>query len=146
GSAGPPILAAIERFELVDVAVVVTRYFGGTKLGIGGLARAYGEAAEAALEAAPKRRGIKAARIRTAYPFTATAGVTRALARLNARSVEHDVNAAGTEAVVTAVLPEAALPSVESFLQEQTSGRVGFVRLEDSVLWAPVDPGGATGG
>lgn len=45
GSAGRPILQAIEGAELTDVVVAVTRYFGGTKLGVGGLVRAYGEAA-----------------------------------------------------------------------------------------------------
>ncbi|MAG58259.1 MAG: hypothetical protein CMJ83_18385 [Planctomycetes bacterium] len=54
-SAGPPILEAIRRAEVFDVAVIVTRYFGGTKLGKGGLIRAYDEAARHALEAAPPR-------------------------------------------------------------------------------------------
>ena len=50
GSAGRPILAQLTGRNLVDVAVVVTRYFGGTKLGVGGLVRAYGGAAAAALD------------------------------------------------------------------------------------------------
>jgi uncharacterized YigZ family protein len=45
GSAGKPILAAIDSCTLTNVVVVVTRYFWGTKLGTGGLARAYGQAA-----------------------------------------------------------------------------------------------------
>ncbi|UCC81099.1 MAG: YigZ family protein [Candidatus Zixiibacteriota bacterium] len=45
GTAGRPILKAIETRELSDICVVVTRYFGGTKLGTGGLARAYGQLA-----------------------------------------------------------------------------------------------------
>lgn len=49
GSAGKPILFAITKFELSDIIVVVTRYFGGTKLGVGGLARAYSSTAELAL-------------------------------------------------------------------------------------------------
>lgn len=49
GTAGRPILAAIERKGVSDVLVVVTRYFGGTKLGVGNLIRAYGGAAERAL-------------------------------------------------------------------------------------------------
>ena len=49
GSAGKPILAAIDGRQLQHVAVVVTRYFGGVKLGTGGLVRAYGSAAAAAL-------------------------------------------------------------------------------------------------
>lgn len=52
GSAGRPILAQLTGRDLVDVCVVVTRYFGGTKLGVGGLVRAYGGAAAAALDLA----------------------------------------------------------------------------------------------
>jgi len=52
GSAGQPILGAIDRLELKDVVVVVTRYFGGVKLGIRGLIDAYGETALEALKAA----------------------------------------------------------------------------------------------
>ena len=53
GTAGLPILGAIHSADLFDVLVVVTRYYGGTKLGTGGLARAYGDAARQAVAAAP---------------------------------------------------------------------------------------------
>jgi len=49
-SAGPPILSAIEGRDLVDVICIVVRYFGGIKLGIGGLIRAYGSTAGKALD------------------------------------------------------------------------------------------------
>ncbi len=52
GTAGEPILAAVRRLHLVDVVVVVVRYFGGVKLGTGGLQRAYGGAADLALAGA----------------------------------------------------------------------------------------------
>ncbi|MEN8152373.1 MAG: YigZ family protein [Planctomycetota bacterium] len=52
GSAGKPILAQIDRLDLTRTAVVVSRIFGGTKLGVGGLVRAYGGAAAEALERA----------------------------------------------------------------------------------------------
>lgn len=52
GTAGKPIAAAIESAGIGDVAVAVVRYFGGTKLGTGGLARAYREAAGQAIAAA----------------------------------------------------------------------------------------------
>lgn len=52
GSAGRPILAAIDGRGLQQVAVIVVRWFGGTKLGVGGLVRAYGEAAAEALDEA----------------------------------------------------------------------------------------------
>ncbi|MBN2410555.1 YigZ family protein [candidate division KSB1 bacterium] len=52
GTAGKPILQAIESRQLTDIVVVVTRYFGGTKLGTGGLVRAYGGAVMLALDQA----------------------------------------------------------------------------------------------
>jgi len=51
-SAGTPILRALQSHELLDVACVVARYFGGTKLGIPGLIRAYGGSAKNACELA----------------------------------------------------------------------------------------------
>ncbi len=49
GSAGKPILYVIDKFKYSDIIVVVTRYFGGTKLGLGGLVRAYSDSTESAL-------------------------------------------------------------------------------------------------
>ena len=49
GSSGPPILQAIIGADLSNTVLVVTRYFGGTKLGIGGLIRAYGDTARMAI-------------------------------------------------------------------------------------------------
>ena len=51
GTAGRPMLAVLQGSGVGDVAVVVTRYFGGTKLGTGGLVRAYGDAVREALAA-----------------------------------------------------------------------------------------------
>ena len=53
GTAGIPMLQVLKARDLVDVAVVVTRYFGGIKLGAGGLVRAYSGAVAAAVDAAP---------------------------------------------------------------------------------------------
>jgi uncharacterized YigZ family protein len=58
GTAGAPMLAVLRGAELTDVVAVVTRYFGGTLLGAGGLVRAYGDAVSAALaelQRAPRR-------------------------------------------------------------------------------------------
>lgn len=52
GTAGMPTLEAVQHAQLEDVAVVVTRYFGGTLLGTGGLVRAYTATTRAAIEAA----------------------------------------------------------------------------------------------
>jgi len=50
GTGGKPILFSLSKFDVNDLIVVVTRYFGGTKLGVGPLARAYGDSACAVLE------------------------------------------------------------------------------------------------
>lgn len=55
GTAGKPILYTFTKFDLSDIIVVVTRYFGGTKLGVGGLVRAYSDASEAVLELCQKK-------------------------------------------------------------------------------------------
>jgi uncharacterized YigZ family protein len=55
GTAGAPILDVLVGSKRYDLVVAVTRYFGGVKLGTGGLARAYAEAAKEALAAAPVR-------------------------------------------------------------------------------------------
>ena len=52
GTAGVPILEMLKKEAITDVCIVVTRYFGGVKLGTGGLVRAYTQSAKAALEAA----------------------------------------------------------------------------------------------
>jgi len=78
GTAGKPILSAIESQELSDTAVVVVRYYGGVKLGTGGLARAYRDAARAVLSAAAVVERILYDRLEIRTSF-ATAGVVHRL-------------------------------------------------------------------
>ncbi len=56
GTAGRPALAVLRGSGLGDVAVVVTRYFGGTKLGTGGLVRAYSDAVRLVVDNVPRRK------------------------------------------------------------------------------------------
>jgi uncharacterized YigZ family protein len=58
GTAGRPALAVLQGSGLGDVVVVVTRYFGGTKLGTGGLVRAYTDAVKSVLEVLPRAEKI----------------------------------------------------------------------------------------
>lgn len=60
GSSGRPLLTVVQGSGLGNIAVVVTRYFGGTKLGVGGLVRAYGDAGKAVL-ALVKRAALRSA-------------------------------------------------------------------------------------
>jgi uncharacterized YigZ family protein len=58
GTAGAPMLEVLRGRDVSDVVVVVTRWFGGTLLGAGGLVRAYGDAVRAGLDAAGVRRRV----------------------------------------------------------------------------------------
>lgn len=124
GSAGAPILAAIDGAELQDVVVVVTRYYGGTKLGVGGLVRAYGEAAALALDAAPLRLAVPALRLILRYPYDLTSAVMRALERAGATELEHGYAAGGTAGELTCTVPATAVGELRETLLEQTGGAV----------------------
>ncbi len=69
GTAGRPMLAVLQGSGLGDIAVVVTRYFGGTKLGTGGLVRAYGDATKAILEVLPRAEKVPTHTIMMAFPY-----------------------------------------------------------------------------
>jgi len=72
GSAGAPILRHIEGRDLTNVLVTVTRYYGGTKLGTGGLIRAYGGAADEALQAAGLRRVVRRKPVTLSFDYDDT--------------------------------------------------------------------------
>lgn len=68
-SAGDPILGQIKSYEITNVLVVVIRYFGGTKLGMGGLISAYRQAANAALANTKKIQVFEYQEIELSYPY-----------------------------------------------------------------------------
>jgi uncharacterized YigZ family protein len=70
GTAGAPILRAIEAANLTNTLVIVTRYFGGKKLGKGNLARAYSACATETLNAAPKKVIRQGQRLRVKIPLS----------------------------------------------------------------------------
>ena len=59
GTAGQPMLNMLKKHGMTNIVAVVTRYFGGVKLGIRGLIEAYGETVEAAIELSPLKKLIK---------------------------------------------------------------------------------------
>ncbi len=69
GTAGIPILEAIRHSHLSDTCAAVVRYFGGIKLGTGGLARAYGGCTQALLAEAPKVKDVSLAVYSVTYPY-----------------------------------------------------------------------------
>lgn len=77
GTAGKPILSAIEGAALHDVAVIVVRWYGGIKLGTGGLSRAYRDTAADTLRNAKLLDRYVYQRIRVIVPFDALGGIYR---------------------------------------------------------------------
>jgi len=69
GSAGLPILNALKKYDLINAAIIVIRYFGGVKLGIPGLIHAYGTAAENAIENAELIPWLEKKHLRVTYPY-----------------------------------------------------------------------------
>ena len=69
GTAGKPMLAVLQGSGLGDVAAVVTRYFGGTKLGTGGLVRAFSGALKAVLEVLPRSERVERKSFTLTLPY-----------------------------------------------------------------------------
>jgi len=138
GSAGAPILAAIDGAGLIDCVVVVTRHFGGTKLGVGGLIRAYGEAAAAALADAPKREGIEAVTLRVRFSYGHTAAVMRVLEVVETHHIEHGYAGGGTQGEVSFAVAEHLEPEVRRFLGDATAGEAVPERLGSVVVFRDV--------
>lgn len=121
GSTGPPILREIEGRDLFHAVVVVTRYYGGTKLGVGGLARAYAEAAGLALDAARRRTVTVRVPVRLAFAFDDTAPAMRLLDRFDAEVADQSYSPAGTELALRVRRSEAA--ALKAAFVEATAGR-----------------------
>ena len=92
-SAGDPILGQINSFGLSDVLVVVSRIFGGTKLGVGGLISAYRETAKIALDTADIRLRTITAKIIIKFEYPQMNQVIRFLDERNYKIVSQDLTA-----------------------------------------------------
>jgi uncharacterized YigZ family protein len=125
GSAGKPILAAIVNAGLTDVLVVVTRYFGGTKLGIGGLARAYGGAASSVLAAAERVTHIVTVGMRISFPHPLTSNVMHVVSRAGLRILDTSYD---EEVHMMLAVRRSLADEICAQLVERTSGNVRITR------------------
>tara|TARA_R110002050_G_scaffold204327_1_gene339668 strand:+ start:156051 stop:156665 length:615 start_codon:yes stop_codon:yes gene_type:complete len=76
-SAGPPIMGQIQSFQLHNTLIAVVRYFGGTKLGVGGLINAYKTAAKEAILAGTIKEFYLQKKLRLTFPYTLMSDVMR---------------------------------------------------------------------
>ena len=125
GTAGSPILSAIESEELSNVLVVVTRYFGGTKLGTGGLSRAYRQTAQAALRDCQKVKKFVTARFPFQFHISHIGRVKQILSRFDCRILEERFE----DKVTTMVeVREGSLEKLKKELLDSTNGQVKFIQ------------------
>jgi putative IMPACT (imprinted ancient) family translation regulator len=122
GSAGQPLLAVLEGAGLADVAAVCVRWFGGTKLGVGGLARAYGGALARALDGAPTRTAIPAHEVEVRYAHRHTSAVLRVVRAAGGSGLRHGYEA--DAAILAFLLPVGAEDALAAALADATAGEV----------------------
>lgn len=84
GSAGQPMLKVLLYAEVGEIAAVVTRYFGGTKLGVGGLVRAYSGGVQAALAELPTTLKVERSHLRITVDYALLTPVQNHLPRFEA--------------------------------------------------------------
>ncbi len=123
GTAGRPILTTIEGAGIRNVAVVVTRYFGGVKLGTGGLSRAYARAAALALASLVCDRVAAGRRIRLKFAYGLTGAVSRVL---DGTVAERLADAYGESVTVELAVAQAEIAWLWDRLSDATAGRVEF--------------------
>lgn len=133
GTAGKPILEVIRGRGLTDVLVVVTRYFGGTLLGTGGLVRAYTQAALEGLSHAGILRKVPGIRLKIGTDYTGLGKIQYLLAQREI-SILDTVYTDRVE-----ILTAAAADMAESLKKEITEGTSGQAVIEeDGQCWLEI--------
>jgi uncharacterized YigZ family protein len=128
GTAGKPILQAIDGQQLDGIVVVVTRWFGGIKLGAGGLVRAYGGCAAECLRTATKVPIVATARAQFTVEFAVLAVLRARLASLDAVVEAEDFTADGVN--LRANFPVQRSDELRRLLADLTRGRAVLRLLE----------------
>jgi uncharacterized YigZ family protein len=128
GTAGKPILAAIDGQKLDRVMAVVTRWYGGIKLGAGGLVRAYGGSAAECLRRAPRHALVEYAEATLRLDFEHAATLHALLAQHGAEKLDEAYDAEGLRLRLR--MPAAAFDAFEMALRNATRGKAEVVRAD----------------
>jgi uncharacterized YigZ family protein len=121
GTAGRPILAAIDGQQMDHVIVVVSRWFGGIKLGAGGLVRAYGGVAAECLRRAPRTQIRICVRLKVHVPFEDIGAIYPVIERLEARKLLEEYDEQGLSLSIE--LDEGQQSLFRDALRDATRGR-----------------------
>jgi uncharacterized YigZ family protein len=123
GTAGRPILEVLRHHDLDGVLAAVVRYYGGVKLGAGGLVRAYTDAIATALHDAPRVERIALASLSVEIGYPDEARVRRWIEQEN-HTLES--SAYGMSVQLTIRMPVTAIDAAREALRDMTQGRAGF--------------------
>ena len=128
GTAGKPILSAIERQEIDYVMVVVTRYFGGTKLGAGGLIRAYGGCASKCIQSAPKCEIILKSQLQIETTFEWTGQIYAMFDKFKVEKIHEVYHEHGISLKIK--LKHSDLDAFTKSLKDLSSGNINIKSLQ----------------
>lgn len=128
GTAGRPALAVLRGSGLGDITLVITRYFGGTLLGTGGLVRAYGDAAKAVLAIVPREEKIERGTLRLGLPYPFYEQARRMIAA-HAGAIQAEDFAA--DVTLRVLLPLAQVAALTAALEELTAGQARIERITE---------------
>lgn len=127
GTAGRPMLTMLLHGGVGELSAVVTRYFGGIKLGTGGLVRAYQGMVRLGLETLPTREHMIASRLEVILDYPHITLFRRMLQDYRASVIEEDF---GVDATYRILLPSQNIEALEKALMELTEGAVLISRLD----------------
>ena len=128
GTAGRPMLNVLLGSGVGDVAAVVTRYYGGKKLGRGGLCRAYSGGVKLALEDLPLEEKVRRVECRIVVPYSTVTPIRGLLPEFEAEITSEDY---GTEAVLELRLPQERAEEFREVVRGLSSGQAR-IELPDS--------------
>lgn len=129
GTAGRPVLSVVQGSGLGDIVVVVTRYFGGTKLGTGGLVRAYSGAAREVLDAMPRAVKIATYTVMIVITYTLFERLRLLVVKHGGKILDEDF---GADVMVSAQFAIEALEPFQNELREMTQGKVQAEIIEEN--------------
>lgn len=136
GTAGRPALAVLQGSGLGDVAVVITRYFGGTKLGTGGLVHAYGDSMRAVLAEVRKARRVQVVIAMLGMPYALFEQVRLLVYGHQGEILDQEFAADVT--LTMQFLPD-RLPGFQAALSELSNGQLAAEVIENQEKIVPVD-------
>jgi uncharacterized YigZ family protein len=127
GTSGPPVLAVLRGAEVGDIVLVVSRYFGGTKLGTGGLVRAYGDSARAAIAAMTTCEKIEMRRVGLTSPYSLYERIKQLAASYSATIDGEEFD---TEVTLYLTLPIDNLEPFTVAIRDLSAGKLSPVDLD----------------